>query len=60
VQYARARQQQRRRKIGGGFVKDKMSIVIVLVVNLSLRGREIKDLVFRVQGKRAFIRGCTV
>jgi len=60
VQYARARQQQRRRKIGGEFVKDKMPIVIVLVGNLSLRGREIRDLVFRVQRKRAFIRGCTM
>jgi hypothetical protein len=42
------------------FVKDKMPIVIVLVGNLSLRGREIRDLVFRVQRKRAFIRGCIV
>jgi hypothetical protein len=47
-------------RLEGEFVKDKMPIVIILVGNLSLRGREIRDLVFRVQRKRAFIRGCTV
>jgi hypothetical protein len=47
-------------RLEGEFVKDKMPIVIVLVGNLSMRGREIRDLVFRVQRKRAFIRGCTV
>jgi hypothetical protein len=47
-------------RLEGEFVKDKMPIVIVLVGNLSLRRREIRDLVFRVQRKRAFIRGCTV
>jgi hypothetical protein len=47
-------------RLEGEFVKDKMPIVIVLVGNLSLRGREIRDLVFRVQRQRAFIRGCTV
>jgi hypothetical protein len=47
-------------RLEGEFVKVKMLIVIVLVGNLSLRGREIRDLVFRVQRKRAFIRGCTM
>jgi len=47
-------------RLEGEFVKDKMPIVIVLVGNLSLRGREIRDLVFKVKRKRAFIRGCTV
>jgi hypothetical protein len=47
-------------RLEGEFVKDKMPIVIVLVGNLSMRGREIRDLVFRVQRKRAFICGCTV
>jgi hypothetical protein len=47
-------------RLEGEFVKDKMPIVIVLVGNLSLRGREIRDLVFRAQRKRAFIRECTV
>jgi UDP-3-O-acyl-N-acetylglucosamine deacetylase len=47
-------------RLEGEFVKDKMLIVIVLVGNLSLRGRKIRDLVFRVQRKRAFIYGCTM
>jgi hypothetical protein len=47
-------------RLEGEFVKDKMLIVIVLVGNLSLRGRKIRDLVFRVQRKRAFIHGCTM
>jgi len=48
-------------RLEGEFVKDKMLIVIVLVGNLRLRGRDIRDLVFsldfRLQRKRAFIRG---
>jgi hypothetical protein len=39
-------------RLEGEVVKDKMPIVIVLVRNLRLRGREIRDLVFSLDFRK--------